>query len=194
MQQLLLATHNCHKVEEFRQILGDRFEILDMSVLPELSTPDETGATFEENARLKASHAAAHYSGMVLADDSGLEVDALGGAPGVLSARYAGLQATDADNVARLLADLEAFPDNRSARFCCVIACAGPTAAMFTVSGAVEGKIRREPAGATGFGYDPVFEPQGCFKTFAELSPVEKNCLSHRAAAIERLAAILSAH
>ncbi len=169
-------------------MLGTWFEIVDMSVLPAVAPADETGSTFEENACIKAWHAAAHFAGPVLADDSGLEVDALGGAPGVYSARYAGPHATDADNRTKLLAELKDMPAPRTARFRCVIAWLNPGAPVRCFSGALEGTIVAREAGTGGFGYDPVFFPENSDRTLAEMSAGEKNRLSHRAAALAALA------
>ncbi|HMJ05322.1 MAG TPA: non-canonical purine NTP pyrophosphatase, partial [Chthoniobacterales bacterium] len=133
------------------------------------------------------------YPDLVVADDSGLEVDLLGGAPGVYSARYAGPQATDSDNIARLQSELRRFPDERhpTARFRCVLALARDGELRQTVEDAVEGVIIEPPRGRSGFGYDPVFQPIGSTQTFAELSSEEKNLISHRARAIRRLRAAL---
>lgn len=167
-------------------MLGDRFEVLDMSVLPGVEPPEETGTTFEENAAIKALHAAAHFDGLVLADDSGLEVDALGGAPGVYSARYVGAEATDAMNRDRLLAELVRVGvrgRDRSARFRCVLALTRGRELLATFEGTVEGVIVNREKGKGGFGYDPLFVPAGCCETMAELSAARKNSLSHRAEA-----------
>lgn len=187
MQQLLLATHNRHKTEEFRQMLGDRYEVVDMTILPQLPPAEETGQTFEENAAIKALHAAAVYEGLVVADDSGLEVDALNGVPGVYSSRYAGAEATDAENIAKLLQALAGVSGPWSARFRCVLVWARGSRVEGRVTGAVEGEIVSKALGHSGFGYDPVFRPKGWQTTMAQLTAEEKNRLSHRAVAVGRL-------
>jgi XTP/dITP diphosphohydrolase len=185
---VLVSTRNAHKLVEIRQILGPSFELLDLSSVPALGEVEETGATFEENAALKALAASAHFGGWVLADDSGLEVDALGGAPGVRSARFSGEGATDVTNRALLLEKLTAVPaDQRSARFRCVIALARGGEVLAHFSGAVEGVIIQSEQGAGGFGYDPLFVPEGFGKTFAELGAETKNRLSHRGRALAGL-------
>jgi XTP/dITP diphosphohydrolase len=149
---------------------------------------EETGETFEENASLKALAASAHFEGWVLADDSGLEVDALGGAPGVRSARFSGEGATDASNRALLLEKLAGIPeDQRSARFRCVIALARGGEVLAHFSGSVEGAIIASEKGEGGFGYDPLFVPVGFSETFAELSAETKNRLSHRGRALAEM-------
>ena len=187
MHQFLLATRNPHKTREFAEILGEAFDIRDLADAPELPVIEETGLTFEANAILKAVETSKHSQGLVVADDSGLEVDALNGAPGVYSARYAGEDATDAENVAKLLAALNSAPGPRSARFCCVLALVREGTVLGTFHGLVEGTITSAPRGNSGFGYDPVFQPEGFDQTFAELDPAEKNRISHRARAIQSL-------
>jgi XTP/dITP diphosphohydrolase len=193
MRQLLLASRNPHKTREFAAILGEEFVVRDLSEEKELAVVEETGATFAENAILKALATSRHFPGIVVADDSGLEVDALQGAPGVHSARYAREGATDQENVAKLLAALKAHPNRRpySARFRCVLAVALEGKVLGTVEGVVEGTIVEGERGSSGFGYDPVFEPVGLARTFGELSPMEKNRISHRARAIQALRARL---
>ena len=194
MHQLLLATRNRHKTREFVEILGDAFEIRDLAEAAELPAVEETGLTFEANAILKAVEASRHFDELVVADDSGLEVDALQGAPGVYSARYAGEQATDAANIAKLLAELSRCgPAPCTARFRCAIALARQGEVLRTFEGAIEGVIVGAPRGSAGFGYDSVFQPDGFERTFAELNPVEKNRISHRARAIRLLRAALLA-
>jgi len=185
---VLVSTRNAHKLVEIRQILGARFEVLDLSALPDFGEVEETGETFEENATLKALAASAHFEGWVLADDSGLEVDALGGAPGVRSARFSGDGATDASNRALLLEKLEGVRGKkRSARFRCVVALARGGRIHGHFSGSVEGVIINLEKGAGGFGYDPLFVPEGHCETFAELGAEIKNRLSHRGRALEAL-------
>ena len=185
---VLVSTRNAHKLVEIRQILGPSFELLDLSSIPALGEVEETGTTFEENAALKALAASAHFDGWVLADDSGLEVDALSGAPGVYSARFSGEGATDVTNRALLLEKLAGVPSNqRSARFRCVIALARGGEVLAHFSGAVEGAIIQSEKGEGGFGYDPLFVPEGFGETFAELGAETKNRLSHRGRALAGL-------
>ena len=185
---VLVSTRNAHKLVEIRQILGPSFELLDLSSIPALGEVEETGTTFEENAALKALAASAHFGGWVLADDSGLEVDALSGAPGVRSARFSGEGATDVTNRALLLEKLAGVPSNqRSARFRCVIALARGGEVLAHFSGAVEGAIIQSEKGEGGFGYDPLFVPEGFGETFAELGAETKNRLSHRGRALAGL-------
>ena len=194
MHQLLLATRNSHKTREFAEILGDGFDVHDLADVAELPAVAETGLTFEANAILKAVETSRHFQELVVADDSGLEVDALQGAPGIYSARYAGEHATDADNVAKLLAELTACdPGPYSARFRCSLALAQGGKILKTFDGVVEGTIVGAPRGRSGFGYDPVFQPLGFEQTFAELSAAEKNRISHRARAIRLLQTALLA-
>ncbi len=184
--RLVVASKNPDKVREVEEILGELG--LTPEVVRDLDWPDvaETGETLEANAVLKA-RAVAEATGLVaLADDTGLEVAALGGAPGVLTARYAGEGATYSDNVAKLLRDLEGVEDRR-ARFVTVVALADPQGKVITAEGAVEGRITVEPRGEGGFGYDPVFEVGG--RTLAEMTPGEKHAISHRARALRALAA-----
>jgi XTP/dITP diphosphohydrolase len=185
---LLFSTRNMHKVREIRAILGPSFRVFDLSMLAATPEVEETGETFEDNATLKAVALSQIYEGWVIADDSGLEVDALGGAPGVYSARYSGKEATDAENNALLLKNLENVRGkDRKARFRCVIALARAGYQVAAFSGAVEGIITNRPKGAGGFGYDPLFVPRGFCKTFGQLPAAAKNNLSHRAMALERL-------
>ncbi|MCX8073885.1 MAG: XTP/dITP diphosphatase [Candidatus Binatia bacterium] len=187
--RLVLATANPGKVKELEQLLGgsgvECISLLDRPGYPKVA---ETGRTYVENATLKAKAIAA-WSGLpALADDSGLEVDALGGAPGVDSAHYAGEQADDTANLRRLLHELREVPEEqRSARFRCVLAVARPDGRVLTSEGVCEGRITAEPRGTNGFGYDPVFVPEGSDKTFAELSAEEKHRYSHRARAARQL-------
>ena len=194
MHQLLLATRNAHKTREFAEILGDQFEIHDLTEVVELPALEETGLTFEANAILKATETSKHFPGLVVADDSGLEVDALNGAPGVYSARYAGERASDAANVTKLLGELRKCDSGLlTARFRCSLALAQEGRLLETFDGVVEGTIVDGPRGEGGFGYDPVFQPQGNDRTFGELSAAEKNRISHRAGAIRLLRAALLA-
>jgi XTP/dITP diphosphohydrolase len=186
---LLLATRNPHKTREFAEILGPEFVIRDLSAESGLPVVEETGVTFAENAALKAIATSRHFPGVVVADDSGLEVDVLDGAPGVYSARYAGAGAPDEQNVAKLLAELKKHPDSRPypARFRCVLVLARDGNLLGTFEGAIEGTIVDAPRGADGFGYDPVFQPTGSTQTFAELPSSVKNRISHRGRAIQSL-------
>lgn len=194
MRQLLLATRNAHKTREFVEILGRDFAVRDLSGKRDAPVIEETGTTFAENAILKAVGISKRFPGLVVADDSGLEVDALGGAPGVFSARYAGPEATDAENIARLLSELRKISTEQpfAARFRCVLAVAREGELVETFEGAIEGTIVDSPRGDSGFGYDPVFQPTGSTETFAELSPEKKNEISHRARAIRGLRAALT--
>jgi XTP/dITP diphosphohydrolase len=187
---LLLATRNPHKTREFRELLGKNFKLIDLTALPEIATPEETGRTFEENATLKAI--AASLNRLVIADDSGLEVDALDREPGIYSTRYAGKNASDAENVEKLLRELRArnvADEKRSARFRCVIALARSGKVLGIFEGVVEGNIVDPPRGGGGFGYDPVFQPKEFQQTFAEMPPELKNKISHRGQAIAALRA-----
>ena len=193
MQHLIVATRNAHKTREIQRILGADFAIGDLSGYPEIPETVENGEAFEENAVLKATAASRQLPGLVVADDSGLEVDALGGAPGIHSARYAGQNATNKQNIDKLLAELARIERaKRSARFRCVIALAREGKLLGTFEGVVEGVIVDPPRGANGFGYDPVFMPAGIDRTFGQLSAAEKDRLSHRAHALKKLRARLS--
>ncbi|HEY4283062.1 MAG TPA: RdgB/HAM1 family non-canonical purine NTP pyrophosphatase [Chthoniobacterales bacterium] len=185
-QILTIATRNQHKTREIQEILGPEFTIHDIAGRQDIADVAETGKTFEENAILKAVALSKHVSGLVLADDSGLEVDSLHGAPGVFSARYAGAARGDRENVAKLLRELNAVDQSeRRARFVCVLAVARHGALLKTFSGEIEGGIAGSPRGNGGFGYDPIFIPKGLTETFGELPAETKNRLSHRARAIE---------
>jgi XTP/dITP diphosphohydrolase len=193
---LLLATRNAHKTREIQQILGPAFTVSDLSAHPQIADIQETGKSYEENAILKAVGASRHLQGLIAADDSGLEVDAIGGAPGIFSARYAGENATDKENIEKLLGELVRTgveATKRSARFCCVIALAQRGELLGTFEGIVEGAIVERPRGSNGFGYDPIFVPSGFEETFAELPAEVKDTISHRAKAIRGLAAELAA-
>ena len=196
MHQLLLATRNSHKTREFAEILGDEFEVRDLADAAELPAVEETGLTFEENATLKAVETSKHFQGLVVGDDSGLAVDALQGAPGIHSARYAGARATDAENVAKILSELAGcgpMAELPAARFHCALVLAQGGKILEIFEGVIEGRIVSEPRGSAGFGYDPVFEPRGFSRTLAELSSAEKNRISHRARAIRALRIALMA-
>jgi len=186
--KLLLATFNKGKIREFRSLLsGIPYEIVTLADCGIDTEVAETGKTFEENAILKATSIASISCLLTLADDSGLEVDALGGEPGARSHRFAGENATDADRIVFLLNKLKESPDkHRTAQFRCVIAIAEPNGKVELCSGVCQGMIIEEPRGTHGFGYDPVFFIPELGKTMAELKPAEKNLISHRARAAEK--------
>jgi XTP/dITP diphosphohydrolase len=199
--KLLLATRNRGKVREFRALFAGvpGLEVLSIDDVPAVPEVVEDGATFEDNARKKALEIARATGLLVLSDDSGLEVDALAGRPGVYSARYAGQGASDADNNAKLIAELRALdlPDaRRTARYRVVLALAAPDGPLATEPrlevGACEGRIALEPRGEDGFGYDPYFVPAGFDRTMAELTMQEKNRISHRAQAADEMRRFLA--
>lgn len=188
IRKIIIATGNAHKLREF----ADIFAGYEVSCMPAgIELPPETGVTFYENARIKAwglwqqlkerDEASAAW---VLADDSGIEVEALGGSPGVFSARYAGEGASDGDNVAKLLAELEG-QDNRDARFVCELVGFSPEGQELRATGALDGRIADEPQGGQGFGYDPIFIPTGYELRVSQLDPAEKNRISHRGRAAQ---------
>jgi XTP/dITP diphosphohydrolase len=198
MPTVVIATGNRHKTEEFRALLDPTWIIQDLADHPHLPSPEETGTTFLENATIKALSASRLLGEdfLVLADDSGLEVDALAGAPGVYSARYAGPQATDADNRVKLLAELErlgARGKARSGRFRCVLVLAQGERVLGDYTGSVEGILANENKGSGGFGYDPLFIPEGYCETFGQLSAEVKHVSSHRARAVQELRKMLDA-
>ena len=189
--KLVVATRNRHKTREIQQILGPEFNVRDLGAYPKVSQIREGGSSFEENAKRKALAASRQLPALVIADDSGLEVDALGGAPGIYSARYAGANATESDKIDKLLrklARVRATEDERRARFRCVVALARNGNLLGTFEGIVEGRIADEVRGDYGFGYDPIFIPEGLEQTFGELPTEVKNAISHRAKAIRALA------
>jgi XTP/dITP diphosphohydrolase len=191
---LVIATRNEKKIEEIRRILeGLDVTLYSLDDFPGCPEVEETEDTFAGNAALKA-RAVAEYTGRAaLADDSGLEVFALHGEPGVRSARYAGDDATDADNVHKLLSELSDTGDHmREGRFVCVIALAFPDGDLKTFEGTVNGKIGKKPLGKSGFGYDPIFYPEGHDRTFAQMDSAEKDSMSHRGRALEKLREHLS--
>jgi XTP/dITP diphosphohydrolase len=185
MMRLVIATTNPGKSREIAQILSDLdFEVRSLSDYPPMPEPDETADTFAGNAEIKALAAAAHTGELTIADDSGLAVDALDGAPGIYSSRFA---PTDRQRVAKLIDLLTDLPEHkRTARFICAAAIAEPGRVIATVEGTCEGRIIHEPRGSNGFGYDPVFLPKGSNLTMAELSDEEKNKISHRGRALEK--------
>jgi XTP/dITP diphosphohydrolase len=199
-----VATHSAHKLAELRELLHlERGELVSLGDLGIDDDPAETGETFETNARIKARFGARRTGLPTIADDSGLEVNALDGGPGVRTRRYAGPSATDAANNAKLLAALDGLPpERRGARYVCVLALAvpGPAAGprdavpIRTVRGTTRGRISTEPRGDGGFGYDPIFEPEAeppGGMTFGQWSAAEKNAISHRGRAARRMAPIL---
>lgn len=190
MEQLIVASSNLHKIEEYRTILGDRYNILSLKDLNCDYDIPENGDTFEENALIKARWVACHYGCDCIADDSGLEVDALGGAPGVRTARYAGEHHDNVANRAKLLRELGDTP-NRHARFRTAIALVRKGKPDITFDGTVEGTITHEERGGGGFGYDCLFIPDGWSETFAEASPQAKNAVSHRSRAAAALLSFL---
>ncbi len=188
---MLISTRNSHKTEEIRAMLGSGYQVIDLNAdecshFPEV---DETGTTFLENAKLKAVEISMITEGVILSDDSGLEVDALGGDPGVYSARYAGTDGDDEANNAKLMNELEKLSDDtdRSARFRCIMVLAQAGEVLAHFDGSVEGCIITELTGDGGFGYDPLFVPDGYDQTFAQLGDQVKNTLSHRANALNKV-------
>ncbi len=192
---LVLATGNEGKIRELTALLKDLpLKILTIKDFPEIEPPEEVGETFFDNAFLKARHWALATGHLALADDSGIEVDALGGAPGVHSARYAGPGASDEDNIRKLLEEMKNVPwENRTARFRCVIIVYHPSGRWLKAEGVWEGLIANSPRGKEGFGYDPIFLPMefDFKKTAAELSPEVKNRFSHRGRALAALREML---
>ncbi|WP_042223305.1 XTP/dITP diphosphatase [Oceanobacillus manasiensis] len=189
MEQVLIATRNAGKAAEFKQFFS-RYQITALSMLDleeELPDVEETGVTFEENAALKAEEISSKLGIPVLADDSGLMIDALYGEPGVFSARYAGTDKNDRANILKVLQKLQGVPESeRTARFVCVIALSKPGEKTVFRTGYCEGNIAEEQSGENGFGYDPIFIPSDQKKTMAELTAEEKNRISHRTKAIEQ--------
>src|SRR4029077_7448572 len=189
--ELVVATRNRHKTREIQHILGPEFKVHDLGAHPDVPEIRESGTSFEENAKLKALATSRQLPALVIADDSGLEVDALGGAPGIYSARYAGANAKERDKIDKLLRELErvrATKRGRCARFRSVVALARNGDLLGTFEGTVEGRITDRARGDAGFGYDPIFVPDGFEQTFGELSAQVKNAISHRAKAIRALA------
>jgi len=187
--RLVLATRNRKKLKELQEILSELpLELLTLDAFPDAPEVEETGHTFDENARLKAETVGRALGEWVLADDSGLEVDALGGAPGVISARYSGANATDASNRLKLLQALVDVPqEQRGARFRCVIVLVAPDGRVWQASGACEGRILEAERGTGGFGYDPLFWVEAWGRTMAELSAEEKHGVSRRGEALRAL-------
>ncbi|UCD62599.1 MAG: XTP/dITP diphosphatase [Candidatus Zixiibacteriota bacterium] len=191
--QLVLATNNEDKIREIRDLLDDLpVTIMTRDDFLEFPDVEETGSTLRENAILKAQAASGFCDLPALADDSGLEVDALGGAPGVRSSRYAGENATYADNNRKLLAELKGVPhEKRTARFRCVIAVCWGVEEVETVEGVAEGYIAEESLGGSGFGYDPVFYYPPSDKRFSEMTLEEKNLVSHRGKALQEIRGVI---
>ena len=189
MNKVVVATKNKGKLKEIKQILAPMgFNVISMEEANIDMDIDETGDSFEENAMLKASAVHKLTGAIVIADDSGLETDALNGAPGIYSARYSGANASDDKNNEKLLIQLKDIPDEkRTARFVCAIAVVFDENRKFTVKGTVDGIINRAPAGENGFGYDPLFYIPQYGKTMAQLSSEEKNKISHRGKALEKM-------
>jgi len=188
--ELVVATRNRHKTREIQNILGPEFIVRDLAdtEVPEIR---ENGTSFEENAKLKALVASRQLPGLVIADDSGLEVNDLGGAPGIYSARYAGANATNSQKIDKLLRELvrvRVTDHGRRARFRCVVALARNGDLLGIFEGKIEGKISDTARGDSGFGYDPIFIPDGFEQTFGELPEEVKNTISHRAKAISGVA------
>ena len=184
--EIVIASKNLGKIAEFKRILGE----VGISIITDIEFPDvdESGSTFEENALLKA-HAISRYTNLpALADDSGLAVDYLGGAPGIFSARWSGVHGDDGANIKRLLEDLNGVAlENRGAKFIAVLALVRPDGEELLVRGELRGKIRNQPVGVNGFGYDPIFEPENSDRTLGEMSAAEKDAISHRSKALTEL-------
>ena len=194
MSRLVLATRNAHKVSELRRILAglDGLEIVGVDAFPGVPDVAETGVTFAENALLKARAVARATGVPAVADDSGLCVEVLGGAPGVFSARWSGRHGADRANLELLLAQLSDVPDaHRAAWFACAAALALPDGAERVVEGRLDGNVVRAPRGSGGFGYDPIFVPDGDTRTLAEYGPEEKDAISHRGRAFRALAPVV---
>ncbi len=196
MKKIVLATANTHKVIEFQRILGELLpdlELIASSSFSKVPVIEETGATFAENALLKAKVINNFTKLPAIADDSGLVVEALNGAPGIFSARYAGINATDQENVAKLISDIDNIDDSLlEARFECAIALVDREQKLeLVVQGQMPGRVIKQVRGANGFGYDPMFIPQGFSKTAAELSDQDKDKISHRGIALRKMSGIL---
>ncbi|WP_044742998.1 MULTISPECIES: XTP/dITP diphosphatase [unclassified Anoxybacillus] len=189
MKQVIIATKNAGKAREFEALFNEKgMQVKTLLDFPNCPDVEETGDTFAENARLKAEAMAAYFQQMVIADDSGLSIDALDGRPGVYSARYAGEEKDDQANIAKVLKELKGVPfEQRTARFHCTLAIAIPGRPTVIVEGTCEGYIAEEPKGENGFGYDPIFYVPEKNKTMAELPKEVKNKISHRADALAKL-------
>jgi XTP/dITP diphosphohydrolase len=189
VHHLLVATTNPNKVNEIRRVLdGADVEVITLEGWPDLVAPEETGRTFEDNARLKATYYARATGQVTVAEDSGIEIDALGGVPGVESARYAGEETSYPEKFARLYAALDRTGTRDSAaRFVCALAMASPDAILFEARGVIEGRVAHEPAGSGGFGYDPFFFYPPYGRTLGQVTPEEKLAVSHRGQAFRKL-------
>jgi len=188
LPNLLIATRNAHKTEEIAAMLSSRYAVRDLTQIEGLPNVEETGTTFLENATLKAVQISECVDGIVLSDDSGIEVDALEGRPGVYSSSFGGVEGDNERNNAKLFEEIENVPqDQRSARFRCVMVLAKNGERLAYFDGAVEGRVIDELRGDRGFGYDPLFIPEGYEKTFAELGEEIKNTFSHRGRALEKV-------
>ncbi len=186
LPQLLIASSNAGKIKEFQHVLASKYQVLGLKDVDWNTEIVEDGQSFEENALIKARTLYRAKGIPVLADDSGLEVDALDGAPGIHTARYAGEGATDAQNRAKLLENLKACPvDQRGARFVCVLAWINAAGEEFLFRGECLGRILTHEVGDQGFGYDPVFSPEGSDLSFAQMEPQVKKAMSHRARAVD---------
>jgi len=194
--EIVIASKNLHKIREIRSILKPQypFDYLSLLDFPDYIPPEETGSTFEENAFIKATHAASALKRWVIADDSGLVVPALKDAPGVKSARYAGEKATDKENREKLIKTLDGLEESkRIGYYACAIALASPEGVQKQVMGYCEGSLILTPRGSQGFGYDPIFLKYDYNKTFAEMDEETKNKISHRRKALDKLAPTLEA-
>ncbi|MCZ8542035.1 XTP/dITP diphosphatase [Psychrobacillus psychrodurans] len=189
MKQIIIATKNIGKAKDFEALFNPLgYEVKTLHDVAEEMDIEETGSSFEENALIKATSLANHLQTMVIADDSGLEIDALGGRPGIFSARYAGEEKNDDDNIDKVLKELEGIKESeKTARFVCAIAVASPNKEPFTVRGTCEGVIGTERKGTNGFGYDPIFYVPSEQKMMAELTAEQKGAISHRGNAIKKL-------
>jgi XTP/dITP diphosphohydrolase len=194
LRALLVATTNTGKLREIRALLADApVTIVGLTDIPPIPEPEESGATFEENARLKARHYAAHSGLWTVAEDSGLVVDALGGAPGVFSARFLRPDASYAERFTEIFRRLDAQPQRpRTARFVAALACVDHGEVVYETTGIVEGEIATVPKGSRGFGYDPIFFYPPYGKTLADVSEQEKIAVAHRGVAFRKFAAWLS--
>ncbi|OIU70762.1 XTP/dITP diphosphatase [Rossellomorea aquimaris] len=188
-KKVIIATRNQGKAKEFQNMFAPHgYEVQTLLDMPHIEDVEETGTTFEENAILKAETVAKELGVLVIADDSGLAIDALEGRPGVYSARYAGEEKNDEANMDKVLAELKDVPGGeRNARFHCVLAIAGPHMETRTVNGTCEGQILQERRGSNGFGYDPIFFVPSLGRSMAELTQEEKSRISHRGNALEKL-------
>lgn len=193
MNRIVLATKNKGKIKEMCELLAPmNIEVLSLADFPPVDDAEENGATFAENAMLKARYYFAHTGTPCLADDSGLEVDALGGRPGVYSARYSGEDATDDSNNAKVLREMADVPqEERTARFRCAMALVGDSIEL-TTDGTCEGSLLTEARGSGGFGYDPLFYVPAFERTLAELSSEDKNSISHRGSAVRKMADLIA--